>query len=109
MDCKLFQMIPYIIILKNQKVSSAFCKPFKHIKAKTVRGHNVSPSLNRVNYQQNVFLFHDFMSDFREIVKLRPFLGVRKNFKLLVYGHIIYHFKARDLENQNILFVSRNI
>ena len=25
-------------------------------------------------------------------------MGVRKNFKLLKYEHIIYHFKARDLE-----------
>ena len=31
--------------------------------------------------------------------------GVRKKSKLLKYEHIIYHFKARDLENSvNIIF-----
>ena len=33
------------------------------------------------------------MSNFREI---------RKNFELLEYEHIIYHFEARDLEIPNI-------
>ena len=37
------------------------------------------------------------MSNFREI-------AIRKNFKLLKYEQIIYHFKARDLE-----IVSRHI
>ena len=34
--------------------------------------------------------------------QFRPFLEVRKNFKLLEYQHIIYHFEARDLEIPNI-------
>ena len=42
------------------------------------------------------------MSDFREIVKFRPFFEVRKNFRLLELRHVVYHFEARDLENQNI-------
>ena len=36
-------------------------------------------------------------------------LEVRKNFKLLESEHVIYHFKALDLEISNIQFVSRNI
>ena len=42
------------------------------------------------------------MSDFREIAEFRPFLEVRKNFKLLEHKNIIYHFKARDIEIPNI-------
>ena len=42
------------------------------------------------------------MRDFHGIVKFRPFFEVRKNFELLEYGCVIYHFEARDLENQNI-------
>ena len=42
------------------------------------------------------------MSNFREIGGFRPFSEVRKNFKLLEYEHIIYHFEARDLEIPNI-------
>ena len=37
------------------------------------------------------------MRDFREIVKFRPFLEVRKNFKLLNFRHVVHHFEARDL------------
>ena len=40
------------------------------------------------------------MSNFREVVGFRPFLGVRKNFKLLEHEHILYHFEAGDLEIQ---------
>ena len=40
------------------------------------------------------------MSDFREIVKFRPFFEVRKNFKLLKSRHVVYHFEVRDLEYQ---------
>ena len=35
------------------------------------------------------------MSDFREIVKLRPFLKVRKNFTILKFRQVVYHFEAR--------------
>ena len=35
--------------------------------------------------------------------------GSRKNFRLLEYEHIIYHFKAHDLEIPFIWIVSRNI
>ena len=49
-----------------------------------------------------IFWFRYFMSDFREIVKFRPFLKVRKNLELLKFRHVVYHFEARDLENQNI-------
>ena len=42
------------------------------------------------------------MSDFSEIIKFRPFFEVRKNFELLKFTQVVYHFEARDLENQNI-------
>ena len=38
-----------------------------------------------------------------------PFSEVRKNFKLLEYEHIIYHFEARDLEIPNIYNLFREI
>ena len=34
------------------------------------------------------------MSNFREMAPQWPGTAVQKNFKLLKYGHIIYHFKA---------------
>ena len=34
------------------------------------------------------------MSNFAKWSEFRPFLGVRKNFKLLEHKHIIYHFEA---------------
>ena len=37
------------------------------------------------------------MSDFREIVKFRPFFEVQKNFKLLNFRHVVYHFEACNL------------
>ena len=45
-----------------------------------------------------IFWFRDFMSNFREITPQYRQNGCQKNFKLLKYEHIIYHFKARDLE-----------
>ena len=42
------------------------------------------------------------MSNFSEVVGFRPFLEVRKNFKLLEHKHIIYYFEAGDLEIPNI-------
>ena len=42
------------------------------------------------------------MSDFSEIVKFRPIYEGRKKFKLLKFRHYVYHFEARDLQNQNI-------
>ena len=36
-------------------------------------------------------------------------MKVRKNFKLLEYGHIIYQFEARDLEIPNIYNLFREI
>ena len=38
------------------------------------------------------------MSNFRKMTPQRLQNGCPKNFKLLKYEHIIYHFKARDLE-----------
>ena len=34
-------------------------------------------------------------------------MGVPKNFKLLKYEHVIYHFKAHDLEVSLIYFFAR--
>ena len=39
---------------------------------------------------------------FAKLSDFRPFLEVRKNFKLLEHKHSIYHFKAGDLEIPNI-------
>ena len=47
-------------------------------------------------------LISRFYDHFGEIVKFRSFLKVRKNFRLLEYEHVIYHFEAHDLENQKI-------
>ena len=49
------------------------------------------------------------MNDFREIVEFRPFSGVRKNIKLIEHKHVMYQFKACDMEITNVYFVSRNI
>ena len=38
------------------------------------------------------------MSNFREMTPNGSRIGVRKNCNLLKYEHIIYNFKARDLE-----------
>ena len=42
------------------------------------------------------------MSNFREVVKFRPFLEVKKKFKVLEHKHIIYRFEAGDLEIPNL-------
>ena len=43
------------------------------------------------------------MNNFREMAPQWPRNGCsQKNFKLLKYEHIIYHFKARGLEISNI-------
>ena len=41
------------------------------------------------------------MSNFRELVDSRPFLEVRKNFKLSEHEHITHHFEVGDLEIPN--------
>ena len=45
-----------------------------------------------------IFWFRDFMSKFREMTPHGSRMGVRKNFKLLKYEHILTYFKASDLE-----------
>ena len=51
-DCKLFQMMPYIIILKVRKFHQPTASRFCRAKKKPVGGHNVPPppTLNRVNF-----------------------------------------------------------
>ena len=56
------------------------------------RKENLSESPNHKKYWENI-LVSRFYKQFSE---------VRKNFKLLEYEHIIYHFEARDLEIPNI-------
>ena len=41
--------------------------------------------------------------------KFRPFSGVRKNIKLIEHKHVIYHFKARDIDIKNIYNFLREI
>ena len=43
------------------------------------------------------------MSNFREMAPER----LLKNFKLLKYEHVIYHFKARGLEISNIITLAK--
>ena len=49
------------------------------------------------------------MSNFGEKHRNGSRMAVRKKFKLKKYEHIIYHFKARDLEIPLIWIFSRNI
>ena len=49
------------------------------------------------------------MSNFRDMALHGSGMAVRKNFKLLKYEHIIYHFKARGLEISNIYNYFREI
>ena len=46
------------------------------------------------------FLFHDIMSNFREVVE--AIFGSSKKFKPLEHKRMIYHFEAGDLEIPNI-------
>ena len=52
------------------------------------RKENLLESANHFKYWKNILIFAIF----------RPFLEVRKNFKLLEHKHTIYHFEAGDLE-----------
>ena len=54
-----------------------------------------------------IFRFQNFMSDFREIVKFRPFFEVRKDFRLLEFRQVGYHFEEHDLEKQNKWLVTK--
>ena len=47
------------------------------------------------------------MSNFREMAPQWLQNGCLKNFKILKYEHIIYHFKARGLGISNIQLLSR--
>ena len=67
------------------------------------RKENLSESPNHQKYWENILVsrFYEQFSRNRR-AEFRPFSEVRKNFKLLEYEHIIYHFEARDLEIPNI-------
>ena len=66
------------------------------------RKENLSESPNHQKYWENILVsrFYEQFSQNRR--NLGHFWKFRKNFKLLEYQHIIYHFKARDLEIPNI-------
>ena len=67
------------------------------------RKGNLSESPNHQNYLENI-LISGFYEQFSRNSRIfnRPFLEVRKNFKLLEHEHIIYHFEAGDLQIPNI-------
>ena len=72
-DCKLFQMMPYIII--SQKVSSTYWKPFQHSKVKTCRGggHNVPPQPEKG--QDNLLLALVCSLHFKQLGKVKNMLN----------------------------------
>ena len=65
------------------------------------RKENLSESLNHLKCQENI-LISRFYEHFSRNSRNLGHFGSSKNFKLLEYEHIIYHFKARDLEIPNI-------
>ena len=66
------------------------------------RKENLSESPNHLKYHKNILTFSILWAFFANFSEFRSFLEVRKNFKLLEYKHIIYHFEVRDLEIPNI-------
>ena len=72
---------------------------------------NITNSLEspiQSRYQKNILIVQ-FYRQFSQMVKFRQSFGVRKNFKFLEYGCVINQLEERDLENQNIPFISQNI
>ena len=61
------------------------------------RKENLSESPNHQKYWENILVSRFY----EQFSRNRRNLG-GKNFKLLEYEHIIYHFEARDLEIPNI-------
>ena len=66
------------------------------------RKENLSESPNHLKYRENILISRFYEHFSRNSREFRPFLEVRKNFKLLECKHIIYHFEAGDLEMPNI-------
>ena len=66
------------------------------------RKENLSESPNHKKYWENILVLRFYEQFSRNRRNFGPFSEVRKNFKLLEYEHIIYHFEARDLEIPNI-------
>ena len=66
------------------------------------RKENLSESANHQKYWENILVSRFYEQFSRNRRNFRPFLEVRKNFKLLECKHIIHHFEARDLEIPNI-------
>ena len=67
-----------------------------------LRKENLSESPNHKKYWKNILVSRFYEQFFAKQTEFRPFSEVRKNFRLLEYEHIIYHFEARDLEIPNI-------
>ena len=62
------------------------------------RKENLSESPNHQKYWENILVSRFYKQSSRNRRNVGHFRKVRKNFKLLEYEHIIYHFEARDLE-----------
>ena len=65
---------------------------------------NLSKSSIYFRYRQNILISRLYEQFSRNAPQ-----RLKKNLKLLKYEHIIYHFKAHDLEIPLICIVSRNI
>ena len=67
------------------------------------RKGNLSESPNHQKiFWENILISRFYEQFSRSSSDFRPFLEVRKNFKLLEHEHIIHHFEAGDLEIPNI-------
>ena len=82
--------------------TNIFSKDFSYPNKLYIVGKGIYRRVRIIKNIGKIFWFRDFMSNFSEVVGFRPFLEVRKNFKLLEHEHIIYHFEAGDLEIPNI-------
>ena len=51
-----------------------------------------------------MFWFRDLISDFAKMGRFRPMFETSKNFKPVESEHVIYYFKALDLEISKIEF-----
>ena len=98
-DCKLFQMMPYVIILKVRKFHQPTADRFSTTRQKHVeRGHNV-PILNRV--KGNVLLLSGAQKKIAPILRIVIQTGANLAFER-VTGIIVYDlfYVWKKKENQ---------
>ena len=65
---------------------------------------------NRIHFKYwKSILIARFFEQFLRNDSTRALQWPQKNFKLLIYEHIIYSFEARDLEISNMQLLLRNV